>query len=222
MEQQTLHRVWLVRHGSTVWNEQQRFCGHSDIALASEGHEQIAWLRERLRHERIGAVYASDLVRTHVTAEDIVAGLARSVKVGTSPAWREIYFGAWEGLTYAEIATRFPDQLGFFTDPVQHAPPGGETLAQLDERVWSAFLHVLAHRVEEGESDSLIVSHGGPLRVLLCRVLGLPVTQQWRFTLAPGSLSAFDVLPGEGTSDPSGILVLLNALPSTLTGIPTW
>ncbi|WP_165423353.1 histidine phosphatase family protein [Ktedonosporobacter rubrisoli] len=195
-----------MRHGLTRWNSQQRFCGHSDIALSSQGRSQARWLARQLRSAPIGVIYSSDLLRARETAEIIAAEHAVPLKL--SAAWREIHFGAWEGLTYAQISERFVEQTAFFTDPLRYAPPGGETLASLWQRVHSGVQEIMlsdiaasAEQEAAGQSDVLIVSHGGPLRLLLCYALGLALEQQWRWRIDPGSLSALDVLVGgEGTS----------------------
>lgn len=207
---QELQRLWLVRHGETQWNSEQRMCGHTDIPLAESGRAQAHWLAQRLQHEQISAIYSSDLSRAHETAAIIATKQAQAVPVHISPAWRELAFGDWEGLTYTAIAEQFADQLGFFTDPEHVTPPGGESLAQALQRVQPALAALLTPQPSQG--GIVIVSHGGLLRALLCRILGLPLSHQWRLRLAPGSLSALDMFPTtEETSDiPAGILALWN------------
>jgi len=199
-------RIWLVRHGLTEWNTQQRFGGHRDIPLAREGRLQARWLARYLRGKKIIALYSSDLSRARETAQIIARTFTPPLTIQVSAAWRELDFGAWDGLTYAEIATAFPEQLDFFTDPEGVAPPGGETLLHLQRRV----LLALGQACTAEPGDLLIVSHGGPLRVLLSSVLGMPLARQWQLALAPGSLSALDLLPVQDVSAPSGTLALLN------------
>src|SRR5215472_5236918 len=103
-EEQNTRRIWLVRHGLTEWNTQQRFCGHSDVTLSAQGRVQARWLARRLQEEKISTIYSSDLSRARDTAEIIASRRTQAVPVKASPAWREIDFGAWEGLTYGEIA----------------------------------------------------------------------------------------------------------------------
>jgi broad specificity phosphatase PhoE len=101
--------------------------------------------------------------------------------------WREMAFGCWEGLTVAEIQQHYAEALvAWQTDPVQVAPPGGETLAQVTDRI-RAVLARLVHASQE--HTAILAAHGGPLRVLLCLALGLPPRAHWRFMLVPGSLS---------------------------------
>jgi alpha-ribazole phosphatase len=204
-------RLWLVRHGATLWNSEQRFCGHSDIVLSEPGYAQAQWLAQFLHAAPIGTIYTSDLLRARQTAETI-AQSHQGVSMQTSEAWRELHFGAWEGLTYAQIAERFPDQLAFFTDPLHAAPPAGEAFSSLLQRVQTAFLalvHDVANQVDQ-QSDIVLVSHGGPLRVLLCCILRMPLERQWQLRLDPGSVSAVEFLPTTDETIPDGTLTLLN------------
>ena len=217
-----IQRIWLVRHGPTTWNVQQRFCGTTDIPLSPIGRRQARHIASQLRARPIVAIYSSDLLRAKETAEIIVQkingkGGRKTAKVSptpnnlhigktlavslphptissrvvvASPVWREIAFGAWEGLTYNEIATTFPDQLGFFTDPEHIAPPEGETLHDVLQRVYPVLLAI----VQQGHSGEIvIVSHGGILRGLLCSLLGMPLRNQWQLHIDTGSLSVIDV-----------------------------
>ncbi len=208
--EQNNRRIWLVRHGLTEWNTQQRFCGHSDVRLSVQGRVQARWLAQRLQEEKISTIYTSDLARARETAEIIASQRTQEVPVNLSAAWREIDFGAWEGLTYAEIAERFKDQLGFFSDPEQCLPPNGESLAHVLHRVQAELAVIACSDNLPMEGDVVIVSHGGPLRVLLCSLLGVPLERQWQLRLDPGSLSAIDLLPVQEPLVPQAILILLN------------
>src|ERR1700730_5479893 len=98
--------------------------GQSDIPLSAKGRVQARWLARQLRAREIAAIYASDLARAHETARIIAAQRTSPRSVNVSPAWRELNFGQWQGLTYAQIAAQYQDQLGFFSDPEHNAPPG--------------------------------------------------------------------------------------------------
>ena len=135
-----------------------------------------------------------------------------------SAAWREIDFGAWEGLTYAEIAERFKDQLGFFTDPEQYPPPGGESLAHMLQRVMDELAAIARRDDRSIQGDVVIVSHGGPLRALLCSILKMPLERQWQLRIDHGSLSAIDLLPIYEPWAPRAVLALLNVQRSTGAG----
>lgn len=178
-------RFLLARHGETAWNAERRHHGQSDMPLNATGRRQAAALARRLSSEAIDAIYTSDLQRAWQTTEAIAAH--HDPPVRREPRLRELHFGAWEGLTYAEIEAQDPEALAAWReDPVGVAPPGGETLAQLAQRVAALREDLKAAHPDE---TVLLVSHNGVLRVLLCQALGLPPQNYWQFHLGNASLS---------------------------------
>ena len=155
-------RVLAIRHGETAWNVDTRIQGQLDVGLNATGRWQAERLAQALAGEAISAIYASDLGRAHHTAMAIsrVAGVA----VIAEPGLRERHFGEFQGKTYAEIETTLPEQARLWRtrDPA-FAPPGGESLLQLRERV-VATCEKLAAR-HPGELIAL-VGHGGVMDVL--------------------------------------------------------
>jgi alpha-ribazole phosphatase len=193
-------RLLLVRHGLTDWNAAQRFQGQHDVPLNATGQQQAAALAERLAGEPLQALVASDLQRARATAAAIAA--RHTCPMLFEPRLREISFGAWEGLTYAEIAATHPEVLAAWEKNIlENAPPGGETLAQLAGRVQAVLDDLLVAHAGE---TLLLVAHGGTLQVLICLALGLPPEKYWQFHLLPGSLSEIAIYPQ------GGILNLLN------------
>ncbi|NLF00533.1 MAG: alpha-ribazole phosphatase [Anaerolineales bacterium] len=186
-------RLLLVRHGETAYNAQGRYQGQTDLPLNQLGRQQAALLASRLAGEEIHAIYTSDLRRAAETAALIA--VPHRLSVHGEPRLREMSFGAWERLTYAEISERDPQALAAWqADPLGAAPPGGESLAELAARVQSAFDSIVALYPEQ---TVLLVAHGGPLRVLLCLALGLPPEAQWRFRLDTASLSELCCYTGD-------------------------
>lgn len=200
---QDVQRIWLARHGQTAWNEQGRFCGHTDVPLSTLGRRQARTLASQLQQMPIAAIYSSDLSRARETAKIIAK--KRQIEIISSSAWREINFGAWEGLMYAEIAASFNDQLGFFTNPEHDAPPQGETLTEVLQRVIPALKEILHHKHDEA---IVLVSHGGVIRGMLCSLLGMPLRNQWQLRIDTGSLSAIDV----SIDEHGGLLISLAGL----------
>ncbi len=192
-----VQRLWLVRHGITAWNREKRLCGEHDIPLVAEGQMQADWVAQQLRSVPLAAIYTSNLSRAEQTAERIARQSLSSVAVVSSPAWREMSFGDWEGLNYTQIAQRFPEYLSFFTQPMQCTPPHGEPYSALLQRVKDAFELLVQAVAGNTMGDVVLVSHGGPLRVLLCWLLSVPFEQQWRLSLDHGSLSAIDFVPAD-------------------------
>lgn len=178
-------RLLLVRHAATAWTAQRRFQGQADVPLSPHGHRQVAELARRLMTETIHALYASDLQRAWETAQAIAAPHALCVQ--SEPRLREMAFGRWEGLTYAEIQQRAAPRLAAWErDQLHIAAPEGETLLHMTERVRAAYTSM----VTAGQDKTVgLVAHGGPLQVLLCLALGLPPQAYWQFAMAPASLS---------------------------------
>ncbi|MGH2482579.1 MAG: histidine phosphatase family protein, partial [Ktedonobacteraceae bacterium] len=195
----------------TQWNAQKRFMGQSDIPLSARGRVQAQWLARQLRDREIAAIYTSDLARARETAQIIASQRTPELPVHVSRAWRELNFGMWEGLTYAQIAEKYEGQLGFFSDPAGNAPPGGESPAHLLQRVRAELLSIAQNLNWSVQGDVVIVSHSGALRMLLCDLLGIPLERQWQVRIDAGSLSALDVSLGHDAETLLVTLVLLNA-----------
>lgn len=155
-------RILAVRHGETAWNRDTRIQGHTDIALSDHGQWQAERLAEALSDEPIAAVYASDLSRALETAKAVARRHDRPVH--TQPGLRERGFGRFEGHTWAELEARYPEEaLAWRKRVPDFAPPGGETLLQLRERV----THTVATLASRHPGEQiLVVAHGGVLDVL--------------------------------------------------------
>jgi broad specificity phosphatase PhoE len=143
--------------------------GQLDAGLSEHGWEQVRRLGARLAGGPPDAVYASDLARAWDTAEALPA---RSPVV-PEPRLREARFGAFEGLTLEEAEARFPEAFAAWRrDSVRHRPPGGETLEELQARCAAALQEHLPRH--PGQTVAL-VAHGGPIRMLVCALLRLPL-----------------------------------------------
>jgi len=150
--------------------------------------QQAGLLAARLESEDVDVIYASDLDRAVQTAQ-VIAG-RHGLPVRVDQRLREMSFGDWEGLSYAEIRAGWPDGLNaWVNDSLSAAPPGGETLAEVAARMQSFLDDVIVR----GGRAILVVSHGGPLRVLLCLALGLDVQAHWRFRIDTASVSELQV-----------------------------
>lgn len=163
-------QLLLIRHGETQWNLDQRVQGHHDVPLTERGIEQAERLRAALGAESLHAVYSSDLQRARVTAE-ILAG--ERLPLHTEPRFRESCFGLFEGLTGTECELRYPEEYqAWRRDSVRHRPPGGETLEDLQRRCLEALRE---HLPKHGGETVAVVAHGGPVRAMVCGVLGMPL-----------------------------------------------
>ena len=157
-----LTRILALRHGETAWNRDTRIQGHIDVPLNERGRWQARRAAEALRDEPIAAVYSSDLSRAHQTAQAIAEALGHTVS--THAGLRERHFGDFEGKTWAEIETGWPEQaLAWRKRVPEFAPTGGENLLTLRERI-ARTVNELAAR-HPGE-QVVMVAHGGVLDVL--------------------------------------------------------
>lgn len=162
-------QLLCVRHGRTAWNADKRFQGHTDIPLDAEGRAQATVLGALLRKECIDAAVASDLARAAETAR-IVLG-QRDVPLRLDPDWREMQFGAWEGLTWPQIVAANPHlDAGNETAVKAYTPDGGETFDLLCERVARAVERICVEVPDDGVV--LVATHAGPLHALLRVLLG--------------------------------------------------
>lgn len=200
-----MSRCYLVRHGATEWNARGRIQGQSDPSLNETGKRQARRLGLRLSSVPFAEARCSDLRRCRETAAGILLG-RNEVRLQEMPELREKNFGAWEGLTFREVEARYPDLHRHWltaADP-SFAPPGGESDLQLYSRA-----DTVVNRLPETPTDNganfLVVTHGGMLRALIARLLGLPAQKMWNFRFANAGLSVVSVF-AEG----SAVVDLLN------------
>ncbi|HEY3801090.1 MAG TPA: histidine phosphatase family protein [Kofleriaceae bacterium] len=161
--------ILLARHGETAWNAIGRLQGHTDVELNATGREQARELAASLASAQIADVWASDLARARETAA-IVAGELGLPPPRVDPELRERRFGIFEGLTRDECAARYPDAWRAWTSQTEH-PPGGESRDEALVRMNRAIARVLGG----ARGPTLVVSHGGVMRLWLSELLGAPI-----------------------------------------------
>ncbi len=158
----------LIRHGTTAWNQQARYQGHGDPPLNRSGRAQARRLARAMGGLRLDAVYSSDLRRAMATAAPLAQ--ARGLPVQVEPRLRELNFGAWDGCPAEEVTAADPDfWQAWRADPVTLAPPGGETLRELWDRVAAALADIYRRHPA---GTVAVVTHGGPLRTVLAGLAG--------------------------------------------------
>jgi probable phosphoglycerate mutase len=195
-------RLILARHGQTTWNASRRFQGQTDVPLDETGLAQAAALGRKLASDlantpTLRAIYTTDLQRAHQTAQIIAQALLKTAHQAPplviEPRLREMHFGDWQGMTYAEISRSTPQALAQWeADLARFSPPNGETMGQFAARVGEA---LDAIRVAHQDGAALVVAHGGPLQLMVCLALGLPADRFWQFQLSNASLSELNFYP---------------------------
>jgi len=163
--------IHFLRHGETVWHHDNRYAGVSDVALTDRGRQQAQDLAPWAAVADIRLVATSDLSRAIQTGQPVAAaaGVAHHVELGL----REVDFGRGEGLTRTEMHRLFPDELAaFLTHPGSVPLPGGERGIDAADRGLRALAALSAPF--DGETIA-VVAHSTLIRLLLCRLLGLPL-----------------------------------------------
>ncbi|MBN3928164.1 bifunctional RNase H/acid phosphatase [Streptomyces verrucosisporus] len=178
----------LLRHGETPLTPLKRFSGSggTDPELSATGLRQAEAAASALAARgTVQQVISSPLVRCRRTARAVADRLGLGVEVEHD--LREADFGAWEGLTFAEVRERYPDDLDAWLASPEAAPTGGESFARVIRRVEAARDRILARHAGR---TVLLVTHVTPVKVLACTALGAPPEALFRMELSAASLSA--------------------------------
>jgi broad specificity phosphatase PhoE len=153
-------RIFLVRHASV--DTQGRYWGATDLPLSRAGRAQLLPLAHTFANARLDVVYSSDLVRARETA----AAISKDVEV--DGRLREIDFGLCEGLTFDEIASRWPDVAeSLVSNPTSFAAPGGESFGEFSARV----NEFVADRLAGIAGDIAVVAHRGSIALIAAAIL---------------------------------------------------
>lgn len=169
-------RIVLWRHGRTEWNASGRFQGQTDISLDEFGREQAGGAARRLASLQPELLVSSDLRR----ARDTMAALAAltGLEIDLDARLRETFAGDWQGLTGAEIASRYPEEYKAWRagDPLLRVG-GGETRQEVAERMAAAVREVAMRLSDDGLA--VLTTHGGAARLGIAALIGMPLE---RFT----------------------------------------
>ncbi|MGH7683478.1 MAG: histidine phosphatase family protein [Vulcanimicrobiaceae bacterium] len=180
-----------VRHGRTAWNADLRFQGQTDVPLDAHGSGQALLLAGRLRGTTFDAAVSSDLARCVETAR-IILSFHPQTTLRIDTDLREMAFGDWEGLTWAQIVERDPKlALDGWSRPKTQAPPGGELFDDVVRRAARAVAAIQAVLPRGGRV--LVVTHAGVLHALLRVILGDDEGGKIEIRFTPAGLSRFAI-----------------------------
>ena len=168
-------KLLLIRHGQTDWNLLGKDQGQTDIALSGEGIRQADLLAQNFPVDTLDIIYTSDLQRAVMTAERLAEKF--SAPLYADKALRELNFGAWEGLTYQEIAERWPQEVkNLFGAPEKLQIPEGETFLMLQRRAMDKINEI---RAENEGKNVAVVAHGAISKAILTALLHIPLHYVW-------------------------------------------
>jgi len=187
-------RVVLVRHGETEFTAQRRYSGRHDVPLSERGVVQAAATAARVATVVGGAdavVVSSPLTRCRATAEVIAGAIAVSTaaSVAIEDDLIECDFGEWDGLTFTEVRRRWPEQLDAWLGSSKMAPPGGESIEAVGERVGAAVERLLA---EHAGRTVVVVTHVTPIKLVLRDALATGDALLHRLFLDAAGISIVD------------------------------
>ncbi|RZT15543.1 phosphoglycerate mutase [Fictibacillus sp. BK138] len=170
-----LLRLFVTRHGETIWNTQQKLQGWKDSDLTKNGVKNALSLGSRLRDLEFQSIYASPSRRTLITAE-LIRG-EREQEIIEDENLREINLGDWEGQTHDYVKGQYPDEYSaFWNTPHLYTTSSGEDFYQLQERV-NRFLNKILSKHDKG--DILIVTHSVFIKALLSQCKRLSIADLW-------------------------------------------
>lgn len=194
-------RLLMLRHGQTEFSAQGRYSGRADLPLTELGERQAAAAAARLASTNgVAAVVSSPLLRARQTAEPVAGALG--VPLTILDGLIETDFGAWEGLTFTEASARHPELHTRWLTDTSVAPPGGESMDAVHQRVRRARDQLIA---EHGAATVVVVSHVTPIKSLLRMALDAGPSLLHRLHLDVASLST-----AEFYSDGPAIVRLVN------------
>ena len=166
-------QIFIVRHGATIWDAENRYAGTSEVELDPSGYAQAERLAAWASNARLDAIWCSPLRRAQETAAP--AAHAAGLELRIDNRLREIDFGQIEGKTMAEAEQLFPEEIRRFkADPASHPMPGGEYPHQVARRGVSALREIaFAHPC----GRVLVIGHNTLIRVTLCSLFSIPLAR---------------------------------------------
>ena len=203
----------LVRHGVTEHTVEKRFSGGlagADPGLSDDGRAQVRATAEWLAPlaDKVDALISSPVRRTLESAEILAERLGHPVEV--EEGFAEMEFGAWDGLTVAEVADRHEAELEAWFTNLDLAPGGGESFRSVQKRVLEALERVVA--AHHGRTI-VVVSHVTPIKTLVAHAVEAPLESLFRMELTPASVTVVSFFTGEADgTGPRGSLRLFNGV----------
>lgn len=166
-------QIYLVRHGQSVGNLNHLFLGHKDLDLSDLGRKQAERVCEYFQGIAIDRIYASDLQRAYHTACPLAK--EKGIEIIKNPRLREVYAGEWEGMPYPELFEKYPESAALWWEDTGLARPnGGESVAELQERVYSEVLRL----AEENEGKTIcLFTHFTPIFAMKTALTGVPLSE---------------------------------------------
>ncbi len=207
--------VYLIRHGEPDFPEGKRLClgAKTDLSLSKTGEEQASVLSYCFDGLPFEKIYCSKLKRSKETAAILSAGRwPLEVIFGIE----EMNCGEWDGLTFDEIRDNYPDIYEVRKTDKSYPPPGGETFEATARRAMEAINKIM----QTTQGDIIMIAHSAVNRLVLCRILGIPIKDCFRLDQPYGCINVLTYEEGNWRGNAIGILP--NASPDPDTCYQLW
>jgi broad specificity phosphatase PhoE len=179
----------FMRHGETAWNRVGRVMGHNPIELDEAGRAQVELAVPAARAIRPDIILSSPLPRAKQSAEIIANGIG-GMTVTEEPELEEVRYGRWEGMVFEDLIDD-PEYVRYREHPLTWPTPGGETIAQVQERGVRAVLRAIEANPEK---RILFVSHGDIIRTVLAHFVGAELAHFRRIRVDNATFSAVQIV----------------------------
>lgn len=177
-------RFILIRHGKTNWSREKKYQGRSDIALSPEGKKNVRALAQIIKNLDIDVLYTSSLKRARQSGDIISAKLGFKARVDSK--LNELNFGQWEGKTAQQLISEKNKRFASWARGKWQTPDGGESIHSLRRRVRQFLKQCLRKHKDQNIG---IVTHGGPIRMIIVESLRLPLKHLFSFRADPASFT---------------------------------
>lgn len=184
----------LLRHGDVEGGRKYR--GQLDDPLSELGWQQLRSVTENKQNWQ--HIISSPLKRCSEFAEELAQSL--KLPLNNESEFKEVSFGLWEGKTADELLKSDPENIKrYWNDPIQETPPQGENLLSFEKRILAAWQKILN---DYKGGHVLLISHAGVMRIILCHILGMPVTELFKLDIGLAKASRIQVEHAEGEAWP--------------------
>jgi broad specificity phosphatase PhoE len=196
--------AYLLRHGETEYHARKRLLGRLDISLNDRGREQARRVAEHFDGLKFAAVYSSPLKRCMETGEPTAR--AQGIEMVVMDGLMEVDMGKWDGQLIEELLSGEDAEVGrWMSNPSSVTIPGGEDFGAVRRRVMSAMGEITARH--QGDERVLVVTHGGPIRGIICEALRMDLDNMFRLQIDLASISIVRFYEG-GIADTSTVTLL--------------
>lgn len=193
--------IYFLRHGHTMATEMGLLYSNPDLPLTEKGAEQAqsaaGHLESLLKGRNPDKILRGTALRVKQSAEPLVAKF--NLETEEVEGFEEWQVGDWEGRTYLDIKKNSPEQYqAWCKDPIGNAPPGGESISALADRIGKAIDKLTRYKDYAGKTLCM-VTHSGIIRSSLVYALEMPIANFWRFNIPTGSITRIDFSPSFAT-----------------------